>query len=171
VSVTPWWARITPEELAALRHRVVRATATRFAAVAEPEVEDAVHHAFVALFRNRASISAENDGLYRYMVVAARRAALDRIKTETLRAGRRHEAARVTEFGPSALAEVLLRENKQAIRTFLGELDQLDRFILWSHVVDGRSIHAIAQELGIGWHRASATVERLLGELRRLLVA
>jgi len=166
----PWWVALTPGELTALRNRVLRATEARFAPTLGPEVEDAVHHAFVALFRNRESISPDNDGLYRYLLVAARRAALDRIKTESLRAHRRREAAGMADSDSAGLAHLLLHENKAAVQTFLGELPELDRFIIWSHVVDGRSIHAIAQELGIGWHRASAILERVLGGLRRLLV-
>ncbi|HRX87473.1 MAG TPA: sigma-70 family RNA polymerase sigma factor [Phycisphaerae bacterium] len=142
----------------------------RFAAVLGAEVEDVVHHAFLALFRNREHISPQDDGLYRYLIVAARNAALDRIKTERLRSQRRGDAPPPTVEDTSGVGELLVREKTQAIRDFLGELDELDRFIVWSHVVDGKSIHAVARELGIGWHRASTRLQRILGALRRLLM-
>ena len=32
---------------------------------------------------------------------------------------------------------------------YSAHLDDLERFILWSHVVEGRSIRSIAQDLGL----------------------
>jgi transposase len=49
-------------------------------------------------------------------------------------------------------------------------LEELDRLIVWSHVVDGESVQAIARRLGIGWHRVNATIQRVLVELRQVLL-
>jgi RNA polymerase sigma factor (sigma-70 family) len=166
----PWWATITPAELADLRRRVVQSISKRFAPTLGAEVEDVVQHAFAALLRNRAVIASDNDGLYRYLVVAARRAALDRIKTDRLRAERRPRAASPTDPGGSPLFQVLLREKKTTIRRIFDELEELDRLIVWSHVVDGESVQAIARRLGIGWHRVNATIQRVLVELRQVLL-
>ena len=170
MSRKPWWVTVESGELAALRRRLLRTVHARFGQSLGAEVEDAVHHAFVALFRNRTSISSDNDGLYRYLVVAAQRAALDRVRTAGLRSRRRREGLPQRNATHSPLMEILLREKKGQIRKFFGELDELDRLIVWRHVVDGRTIHAVAREFGVGWHRADETISRVLRELRRLLV-
>lgn len=170
MSSTPWWSVLTPGEIAALRSRVMDRIRARFAAALGAEVEDVVHHAFLALIRNRAHVSPDNDGLFRYLVVAAQNAALDRIKTESLRAQRRAEAVKPPPDDPTPLWAVLLREKNQAIRDFLDELDEVDRFMVWSHVVDGKSIQAVAREVGIGWHRAAARIQQVLSSMRRLLM-
>lgn len=169
MSRKPWWVTISPAELVALRQRLMRTLHARFGQTLGSEIEDAVHQAFVALLRNRESISSDNDGLYRYLLVASRRSALDRIKTQNLRSRRRDALPKpVSDLSP--LVEVLLREEKSNIRRFFDELDELDRLIVWRYVVDGQSVNALAQELNLGWHRVDATITRVLAALRRLLV-
>lgn len=163
-----WWQTLGADDILTLRRRVLSALRRQFAATPVAEVEDAVHQAFVALFRNRERISADNDGLYRYLLVAARRSALDRLRTVRLRESRRSDvAARVL---PAEMDdESARREKNEAIREIFCELGELDRLILWSHVVDGRSINAIARELGVNWHRVAQAVERAVRRIRRRL--
>jgi DNA-directed RNA polymerase specialized sigma24 family protein len=61
-------------------------------------------------------------------------------------------------------------KKKTTIRRIFDELEELDRLIVWSHVVDGESVQAIARRLGIGWHRVNATIQRVLVELRQVLL-
>jgi RNA polymerase sigma factor (sigma-70 family) len=170
MSRKPWWVTMTPEELSTLRRRALRTIEARFRATLGVETEDVLHHAFVALFRNRDSVSPEDDGLYRYLVVAARRAALDRIKTAALRADRREHAAKPAHHDHTPLVETLLREKKAEVREIFDELDEVDRLLLRRHVIEGQSLNAVARELGIGWHRADAAVKRILTRIRRMLL-
>jgi RNA polymerase sigma factor (sigma-70 family) len=125
-----------------------------------------VHQAFVALFRNRERVVSDNDGLYRYLLVAARRSSLDRLKTARLRESRRADlAARGAALDAGDQSSI--REKNEAIREIFCELGELDRLILWSHVVDGQSINAIARELDLNWHRVSQAIERAIRRIRR----
>ena len=161
---------MTPERLTALRERALRTIEARFHATLGCETEDVLHQAFVALLLNRECVSPENDGLYRYLIVTARRAALDRIKTAALRADRREHAAKPAHDDHSPLVETLLREKKSQVREILDELDELDRLLIRKHVIEGASLNAAARELGIGWHRADTTVKAVLARIRRTLL-
>ena len=55
------------------------------------------------------------------------------------------------------------------IRKIFCELEDLNRLVLWSYVVDGQSINAIARQLGIGWHRVAYMIEHSLNRFRQHL--
>ena len=55
----------------------------------------------------------------------------------------------------------------QRIREIVCELDELDRLVLWSYVVDGRSKLAIAQDLGLNWHRIDKLLDRAFARIRQ----
>ncbi len=169
MSSNRWWHTLTADDIVELRRRVLAAVTSQFAHTPAAEVEDAVHHAFVALFRNREAISSDADGLFRYLLVAARRAALDRVKTERLRSARRPQVAQAAaaQADPGLPGDEL--EKKSIVREIFYELDELDRLILWSHVVEGRSINAIARETGRNWHQVAASLKQALDRIRRRL--
>ena len=50
-------------------------------------------------------------------------------------------------------------------------LDELDRLVVWSHIVDGKSIRAIARDLDLNWHRVAGIIEGTLRKVRRQLMS
>ncbi|HEY3246085.1 MAG TPA: sigma-70 family RNA polymerase sigma factor [Phycisphaerae bacterium] len=163
----PWWTRIQADEVARLRARLLHFVRAKFGP-SLAEVEDIVQHAFVMLFRERQKVQAENDGLYRYLHVVARNHGLDRLKSARLRRERLAEAAEhLAHRRP--IAPAAGRDDIAAVRAFFCELDELDRLILWSHVVEGRPLSAIATELNLNWHEVAGTVQRVLHRLRQKL--
>ena len=53
--------------------------------------------------------------------------------------------------------------------TFFCALSEIERLILWSHVVDGKSIRTVAREFGLNWHRVAGILDRVLRMARRNL--
>ena len=60
-------------------------------------------------------------------------------------------------------------EEKERIWEFLCALSDLDRLVLWSHVVEGKSVRAIARDLDLNWHRVSGILRTTLERVRRKL--
>jgi RNA polymerase sigma factor (sigma-70 family) len=171
---SPWWLDVSISELLELRRRLLKETRSEFGAALPGEVEDLVQHAFVVLLRRRGDVDAKNDGLYRYLRTVAFNAARDRIKTLRTRRqnlpGLAAERERRMARDPAATSpEGILADDADKVWQVFCALDDLDRLILWSHVVEGRSIRAIARHLGLNWHRVAGIVERTLREARRQL--
>ena len=135
-----------------------------------------VQHAFAVLFRQRERVTTDNDGLFRYLSTVSRHRALDRIKAA--RRGYEHasqvrlrRADRASTWGapetPQELpAEELPADEREKIWQVLCALDDFDRLLLWSHVVEGKSIRAIARDLDLNWHRVAGVIERSLRRVR-----
>jgi RNA polymerase sigma factor (sigma-70 family) len=173
MSVSPWWTTISTTDLLELRARLIADVGGRFASVLEGDLEDIVQHAFVVLFQRRVHVSADNDGLYRYLRAVAVNSALDRVKTSTVRRGHLPDiASAVRQRAGEAAAPRLpqAEENEKVWRVFCA-LEDLDRLILWGYAVDGRSIRSLARDLGLNWHRVATILERTLSRIRRELEA
>jgi RNA polymerase sigma-70 factor (ECF subfamily) len=164
-----WWTTLATEDLNLLRRRVIDALGERFAAGLGPDIEDVVQQAFIALFRNREAIEPDGDGLFRYLLVVSKNAALDRLKRAKHHAKRREAAGTRIPPPPRPEQELELREETEIVQNFFRELDELDRLIIWSYLVEARSIRSIALELGLNWHRVSASIDRMLERIRRRL--
>ncbi len=171
-----WWESISTVELLDLRRRLLEHLAVAFGSTLKAELEDIVQHAFVVLFQQRENLKAENDGLYRYLKTVSRHAAVDRVRA----ARRRQEHLKkpsVKRLGdasrrsPPGIPSEELREQNEKIWRIFGALDDLDRLVIWSHVVDGKSIRAIARELGLNWHRVAGIIEGTLHRVRRQLTS
>lgn len=169
----PWWTIISTTELLDLRRRLAKHVRATFGNTLGVESEDVVQHAFVVLFQRRERVKPERDGLYRYLQTVARNAALDRMKTTRVR--RKHHSEVVSkdrDRAPSgiAFAEPPLagpvEENEKIWRVFCA-LNDLDRLVLWSHVVERQSIRAIARDLDLNWHRVAGIIEGALRRIRR----
>ena len=76
---------------------------------------------------------------------------------------------RLPSVEPSARAQLEKNEEILQIRKIFCELEDLNRLVLWSYVVDGQSINAIARQLGIGWHRVAYMIEHSLNRFRQHL--
>ena len=48
-------------------------------------------------------------------------------------------------------------------------LDELERLVLWSHVVEEKSIRAVARDLNLNWHKAARILDGALRRIRRAL--
>ena len=171
-----WWTTIPTAELLDLRRRLLEHLGAEFGGALKAELEDIVQHAFAGLFRRRENVTADNDGLYRYLKTVSRHAALDRIRAArrrqehlpelTAERDRRVSRAPVPGIPPEGLAE----ENDNVWKVFCA-LDELDRLVVWSHIVDGKSIRAIARDLDLNWHRVAGIIEGTMREVRRQLMS
>ncbi len=177
MSSKPWWSVITSRELFALRKRLVRYLSESFGREIHRESEDLVQHAFLVLLRNKERVLPDDDGLFRYVRRVAKNAALDRIKSAAVRlhVPTAHgvpadtAAEKTPTVQPSVLTQLEKNEEIRQIRKIFCELDDLDRLVLWSYVVDGVSINAIARQLGISWQQVSHLIEQSLARFRRRL--
>lgn len=173
---SPWWTTISTAELLALRRRLVAHVRAEFGDVLGTEVEDVVQHAFVVLFKRRTRVSADEDGLYRYLDTVARNAARDRVKAikqrqkplpeAALRRGQHASKGAV----PAPPPEEAAQENEKIWEIFCA-LGDLDRLILWYHVVEGQSIRAIARDLDLSWHDVAGVIEGALRAVRKKLTS
>ncbi len=171
--MSAWWAKITAAELLELRRRLVGHLRRQFRNLPESELEDLVHYAFIRLFRRRGTVSAERDGLFRYLRTVASRAGVDRIRRIRRRSELLPEAARERdrelETGGQDASTVESAEIHQKIWQIFCALDEVERLIIWSHVVEGRSLRAIARDLDLNWHRVAEVVDKALRRARREL--
>lgn len=169
-----WWTEISTKELLGLRLRVLHQVEAEFGATLKTELEDVVQHAFVVLFRRSDRVSAHNDGLFRYLKTVARRAAIDRIKVSKFRRNPPNAAiARAVRRTSSSTFSVVSseqsKEENERIRQVFCALGDLDRLVIWSHIVDGKSIREVGRELGLNWHQVAAIIEETLQECRSQL--
>ena len=166
-----WWRSISTAELLGLRRRLLERVTAEFGGTLKAELEDVVQQAFAILFRHRESVKADNDGLYRYLKTVSRHVALDRVKAARRRqaylAGLSQDSKgrAAASDAESTLSEELAEENEKIWQIFCA-LDDLDRLVMWSHVVEGRSIRAVARDLGLNWHRVAAIIEETLRSVR-----
>ena len=172
-----WWTTVSAAELLDLRRRLLEYVRAEFGSALKAELEDIVQHAFTVLFRQRESLKADDDGLYRYLKTVSRHAALDRIGAAQRR--QEHLPEYASERGrylqqrlpiPGMPPEALAEENEKIWQVFRA-LDDLDRLVIWSHVVDGKSIRAIARDLDLNWHRVAGIIEATLRRVRRELTS
>ncbi len=165
----PWWIALEQEEIELLRARVLRWVEAAFRVTLGRDTEDIVQHAFAMLYRHRENVQPDNDGLYRYLCTVARRYAYDRVKTLKVRAGIAEIAARtiIARRRPAPGPELV--EQIIRVREFFCNLDDVDRLVVWGHVVDGRSLREVASELDLRWRDAAEIVDRSLRRLRRWL--
>jgi RNA polymerase sigma factor (sigma-70 family) len=168
-----WWNIISTTELLDLRRRLLAHLRATFRALPDGETEDVVQHAFLDLFRRRDTVQSDQDGLYRYLLTVARHTAVDRIRKADQQERHLPKAflekkldAPVPQGSSGAADEA---EEAEKIWGLFCALDDLERFILWSHVVEGRSIRSIAQDLGLNWHRVAGIVEAALRVFRQAL--
>ena len=167
----PWWTIITTAELLRLRRRLLEHVKAEFGTALKADMEDIVQHAFVVLFRHRESVKADNDGLFRYLKTVSRHAALDGIKAVRRRRAHlpeliaEHERRARVRGADGTISQGSAKENEKIWQMFCA-LDDLDRLVIWSHIVDGRSIRAIARDLDLSWHRVAGIVEGRLRGIR-----
>lgn len=167
-----WWTTISTGELLDLRRRLLEHVKVQFGNTLKAELEDIVQHAFAVLFRRREGVKAESDGLYRYLKTVSQHAALDRIRTAKRRQG--HLVGRSNAEGvdrgsglPSpGISPEESREQNEKIWSVFCALDDLDRLVIWSYVVDGKSIRAISGDLGLNWHRVAGIISKAMRLLR-----
>ena len=166
-----WWRTISTTDLLALRRRLLRHLEAKFGHRLKAELEDLVQHGFAIMFRRRDSVTAEDDGLYRYLKTICHHAAVDRIRTAKHRRGdsgdspgprrQRRRPATAPDPSPTEVAE----ENERIWGIFCA-LSDLDRLVVWSYVVDEQSIRGIAQDTGLHWHRVAEIIRNALSEFR-----
>ena len=159
-----WWNTITRADLLALRSRVIELL-LRQRLAKHFDLEDATHQGLVALFVNRRTIDPANNGLLRYTYVVARNRLLDHRKRR--QAGELSQDNLTAPDGLPADAG----EQKALILKIFDELDSLDRYLLWRHVVDKQSVKQVAKEVGLHWHGAAIRIRAALARLRRALHA
>ena len=172
---SPWWTTISTAELLGLRRRLLVHFGVQFGSTLKGELEDVVQHAFVVLFRNREDVTSHNDGLYRYLKTVSRHTALDWIRAARRRQAhlfefiseRKRRVPRCSAHG--APSDGPACESEKIWHVFCA-LEDLDRLIIWSHVVDGKSIRAIARDLDLNWHRVAGIIEGTLRKVREQLM-
>ena len=190
MSSKPWWTVISSREFFQLRARLLRYLDKSFSGILAPDREDLVQDALLILIRNKERVLPDDDGLFQYARRVTKNAALDLVKSaayhmSTARsaagsqvpvgASASEELTEVAHLGspsfisPSAPVQFQKNEEILQIRKIFCELDDLNRLVLWSYVVNGQSINAIAEQLDIGWHRVAYMIEQSLNRFRRHL--
>ena len=164
---SPWWTTLSAADLLRLRERLIAQIRADFGNRATIDPEDLVHHAFTVLFERRHSVKAEDDGLFRYLQTVARNAALDHVR-KLARTDASRPAADAPE-APDSTGEADAADEQKKIWANFCALGDLERLMIWSHVVEGRSIRAIARELDLNWHRVAGTIDTALRRIRREL--
>ncbi len=183
-----WWTVISSREICQLRKRLLSYLGRSFTSIVSADREDLVQQALLILIRNKERVLPDDDGLFRYLRRVAKNAALDltkssahRIATARTRSDTRvsvgapalkgfSDVAQLLDFDANSLsapAQTEKKEEIQEIRRIFCELDDLTRLILWSYVVDGQSINAIAEQLGKNWHQVDYMIEQSLERFRR----
>jgi RNA polymerase sigma factor (sigma-70 family) len=176
MSHIPWWTSIDAAQLLELRRRLLEGLRSQFSALGAEDLEDIVQQAFVQVFRRPESVTVENDGLFRYLATASRNLALDRKKTGTLRqerikrvGGTPLESESETTVPP--VEPPITPSESEEIWQILRALPELDRLILWSYVVQGKSTRQVARELGLNWHTVARSVDRSIRRIRQILAS
>ena len=169
-----WWKEISTDQILALRRRLLQYLDAEFGSTLKTELEDVTQHAFSVLFQRRNRVSTERDGLFRYLKTVARRSAIDRRRVSASRRKPRKKSTATTAGRASSSTSPItppaqrLEENEKIWQVFCA-LDDLDRLVIWSHIVDEKSIREVCRELDLNWHRVSAIVEAALREFRNRL--
>ena len=129
-----------------------------------PDLEDVAQEALVALFKNRDMVDPARYGLLRYTFAVARNRLLDRKK-------RLHpvELPEHAMADPTSALDPDVHEHLVRIWDFFYELEPLDRYILWRHVVEGQPVSQVAAEVGLYWHKAAGRIKGALQRLQRRL--
>jgi RNA polymerase sigma factor (sigma-70 family) len=168
-----WWTSLNASSLLALRSRLLAYVRSSFGKSLPDEAEDIVQQAFASLYGQREQVSPDDDGLFRFLRTAARNLALDRIRSANRR--KKHfervlAAVRASAPGREAPSLEADEENEKVWQVFCA-LDELERLLVWSHAVEGKSIRAISQELNLNWHRVADMLYSALRRLRKAMDA
>ncbi len=188
MSNNPWWTVISSKEIFQLRTRLSRYLEASFSSTVSSDRDDLVQHALLMLIRSKERVLPDDDGLFRFARQVAKNAALDLVKSKAhqLSAARGKIGSKIsvgasaeseltdiarylnpTNATTSSPAQSVKNEEILRVRKIFCELDDLNRLVLWSYVVDGNSINAIARQLDIDWHRVSDLIVESLDRLRQ----
>jgi RNA polymerase sigma factor (sigma-70 family) len=163
----PWWTTLTAAELLRLRQRLIEHIRAEFPGRLEIDPEDLVHHAFTVLFERRHRVKPERDGLFRYLTTVARNAGLDQVR-RLGRSGTPRTLQGPIE-APDSTENADAADEQTKIWQIFCALGDLERLIVWSHVVEKQPVRAIARELDLNWHRVARTIDSALRRIRREL--
>ncbi len=168
-----WWQEIPSGTLLELRKRALARLGRQFPTLSNSQREDIVQQAFVSMFQRRQSIQPDDDGLFRYMTKCMRNDAIDlrRAKTRDAKAQDKIiQSQKLPSSSPKEANSGLTAEENQEIWEIYCALSDLERLVLWSHAVDGKSIRSVSGELGISWHRAMSITVRTMAKMRAQLL-
>ena len=173
MSNEPWWTTLSTSSLLELRQRLLSYVRAAFGHTLAADIEDIVQQAFVALYRQREKVSAQDDGLFRFLKTTARNLALDRMRKVRRR---RSHSDRIISSRPdtgeqSPAFPLESAEEKDRIWEVFCALSRPERLVLWSYAVEGKSIRAIARDLDLNWHRVAVMLYRALRRMRKSLEA
>lgn len=164
-----WWTTITTADLLTLRRRLLAFVRKEFGPALD--AEDVVHQAFLKLFQRRGEVDAAGDGLFRYLCTVARHAATDQVRTRQAREQRLPDAARTRAWrrpsGPSPTEHAGQESDFEKAMKIFRALDDVDRLVIWRHVVDGSSLRSICRDLDLEWHQVLSIIERAMRRFRR----
>jgi RNA polymerase sigma factor (sigma-70 family) len=168
-----WWTTLSTNSLLELRNRLLVYVRAAFGHALAADIEDIVQQAFVALYRQRDRVSARDDGLFRFLKTTARNLALDRMRK--VRRRLRHFDRIVSNCPDTSeqptTSPLESAEEKARIWEVFCALGELERLVLWSYAVEGKSVRAIARDLDLNWHRVAVMLYKALREMRKSLEA
>ena len=168
MSTRPWWDTITTKELVALRRRLLHVLRVDYPGRNESDLEDAVQAAFLGMLVNRENVSAEHDGLFRYLGTAVRRRMIDRWRHTKVRENLKKPLTEAAEDRDPHDA-LVHAEKIEEIKKYVRQLRPLSRYVLRKHVVSGVSIRALARELGRDRHTIARLLHAAIVHVRRLM--
>lgn len=160
-----------PETVLKLRSRLLSDLVVGFGPKLQADREDIVQLAFVELMRYSKDVTSDDDGLYRCLRTIARRNAIDRIRSQRRARTKLGELPQPSRLGhrPPTDTDFPYQSTDQAssrIWDIYCALGDLERLVLWKHVIEGRSIRSIAAEQNMSWHSVAGIIESALDRVR-----
>ena len=129
---------------------------------------DAVHDAFLQVWRNAARFDPERGNAEGWLISLARYRALD-IARRQVREQPGHEIPEQVDTDPDALSQLVAGSNGQALKTCLEQIDAPRRSLVTLSFIEGLTQSQVAERLGQPLGTVKSTIRRALLSLRNCL--
>jgi RNA polymerase sigma-70 factor (ECF subfamily) len=135
------------------------------------EAEDVLQEVYLTVWRKAASFDPERASPITWLVAIARNRSIDRLRSSA--ASRRSEpiesAEDVRDDAPAALDLVVAAEQRERLKTCLGELEERHSAVIRSAFLDGVTYEQLAQRMDVPLGTMKSWIRRGLMKLRTCL--
>ncbi len=135
------------------------------------EAEDVLQDVYVTVWRKAGSFDPARASPITWLVAIARNRAIDRLRSSA--ASRRSEpietAEDVRDDAPAALELVVAAEQRERLKTCLGELEERHSAVIRSAFLDGVTYEQLAQRMDVPLGTMKSWIRRSLMKLRTCL--
>jgi RNA polymerase sigma-70 factor (ECF subfamily) len=135
------------------------------------EAEDVLQDVYVTVWRKAGSFDSARASPITWLVAIARNRAIDRLRSSAV--SRRSEpiesAEDVRDHAPAALDLVVAAEQRERLKTCLGELEERHSAVIRSAFLDGVTYEQLAQRMDVPLGTMKSWIRRGLMKLRTCL--